>query len=111
MEITLPDGMTIRGTYEQLFNALTKLGHEDKLKRDVRVWHYSESKDKWFKITEMPTLYLRNCVMKLLREWLDMIGGSESPAVMVNLIASYNNPQLTSMCAELLKRDNWTSEN
>jgi hypothetical protein len=76
-------------------------------KRDERVWHWSESKGAWIRITDMNTVYLRNTVLKIIKLWREDVENAKSPSEMVNLIVNNGDVHLAALCKELNTRTGW----
>lgn len=66
MRITFPNGLTVEGTFEQVSDLAFTLGYPEMT--DEKVYHYSKTKNRWFKISEMNIEYLKNCILKILAD-------------------------------------------
>jgi len=109
MKLSLPNGITIEGKDElELSKAATALGYGYLAPtRDASIWHYSESKGIWVRIVEMDTNWLKNTVLKLMREHVDEVAKASSPRTMVQMILTNNNTHLAAVLRELNSRRIW----
>lgn len=86
MKVTLPTGLVIEGTYDQLREALTSMGKAYLIPanpHDPTVYYNSSSKG-WVKIKEMATPHLRNAILKRYAEWVEELRSLTNPRVLCN---------------------------
>jgi hypothetical protein len=80
MKITLPNGLSVEGTQEQLEEILVKLGY-DNLLGDEK-YYFSDSKGPVL-ITEMNTMHLRNAILKFYETWVNNLHSIANPKLLV----------------------------
>ena len=108
MKITLPNGITLDGNELEVSTAAEKLGYGHLVpKHDPKFWHYSESKNRWVKISEMDLPWLRNSVVKFMRDWLEDVTNAENPRKFVELIINHDEPHLAALLKEVSKYGRW----
>jgi hypothetical protein len=79
MKVTLPNGVTVEGTYEQVVDIAKLMGFNS------RGYYHSSSKG-WLKVTEMETAHLRNAILKMQREWAENLSTVKSHDELVSLL-------------------------
>ncbi len=107
MKITLPNGLVVEGTPDQVAQVAASQGYPGSVRHDEKVWHYSESKKMWVEISSMDTSWLRNSIMKILRAWWTEVETAKSPREFVSLIVNVNNTHLAALLKELSKKWTW----
>lgn len=81
MKITLPNGVTLDGTADQILDVAEKLGFKDVLKG-----YYLSASKGWLEISKMNTTHLRNAIIKQYEEWVDDLHIITDPKVMVRML-------------------------
>lgn len=103
--VKLPDGTTISGNTSQVMSLLSSL----KMDEDGR-HYFSKSKAELIPISSMDPIYLKNCILKMYREWLDSIKSLDSSELLKALANGPSAPYLTkpitfkALVGELAKR-------
>lgn len=101
--VTLPNGMVIEGTPDQLIDMVKKLGMEDVI--DLRSGYYKSSTQGWVKISEMNTMHLRNAILKQYKEWVDDMHKIKNPRELVKMITDgISDKTWLAMLVEYSKR-------
>lgn len=67
--VQLPNGVEVRGTYNQVAMILTPLGYGNLLAREGDGKHYRSDSRGVIAISEMDIKHLRNAIAKRMREW------------------------------------------
>lgn len=102
IKITLPNGMTIEGTAEQLKEILPKLGFDSIL--GTREYYFSASSGA-VRIADMETRHLMNAIKKYYREWAASLSAIKDPRKLVATIQDgITDPCWCSMAVECSKR-------
>lgn len=107
VKITLPNGLVLEGTIDQIQTVSAKLGYTTDLSRT----HYNSSHKGWLLISEMETSHIKNALLKLYREWITKLGEdnntSTTQACRNVKLAVHNgpdNPTFAALYTELCKR-------
>lgn len=66
MILTLPNGLILDGTIEQVSAAAKAMGYNSVM--DETLYHYSDSKGQFIRISQMDTKYIANALYKLYRD-------------------------------------------
>ena len=105
MKVTLPNGMTVEGTYDQVRDVLGKLGASvPELNSLGDSTHYNSSTKGWILISDMETYHLRNAVLKHYAEWLNDLRALDTRLVYQSLVNGPKNVTLLAMLRELGRR-------
>jgi hypothetical protein len=112
MEIELTDGSKFTGTIEQCIAFSKAMGLYKNLTTpktvyDEKIWHKSESKNQWIRISDMNTVHLRNTILKMLKLWREDVENAKTPQEMFNLLTNLGGAHLTALCKELNTRNGW----
>lgn len=70
VKITLPNGLVVEGTPDQIQSLSEMLG----FKTDLSKTHYNSSHKGWLLISEMETSHIKNALLKRYREWITKLG-------------------------------------
>lgn len=100
MKITLPNGVTIEGTPEQVSDVGKKMGFD--LQGDER-YYWSISKGPIL-ITEMETTHLKNAVLKIYREWVAGLSSLEPAQIYRKIANGIDDKIWLAMVRELRSR-------
>ena len=102
MKITLPNGLAIEGTSEQIQEVLKSIGYKG---IGDETYYFSESKGPVL-ITEMNSIHLRNAILKMYKEWVDELHKEENPKLVVNkILDGINDKTWVNMVKELANRE------
>lgn len=82
-KISLPNGMTIEGTPEQISTTLSALGYAQLVPEN---YYFSESKQEYLKIEEMNTGHLKNAILKIAREWVEHLHEINNPQTLIHML-------------------------
>jgi len=100
MKVTLPDGMIIEGSVDQIRKTLEKLG----LSGDGLF--YNSGSRGLVLIKEMQSLHLRNAILKMYNQWVDSLHRIVEPKEVVDEILDGNtDPTFVAMLQELASRE------
>ena len=67
MILKLPNGLILDGTIEQVSAAAKAMGYNSVM--DETLYHYSDSKGQFIRITQMDTKYIANALYKIYRDF------------------------------------------
>jgi hypothetical protein len=103
MKTTLPNGMTIEGTPQQVSEVMSKLGLGNLLGDGT--YYYSETHGPIL-IREMKTQHLRNAILKAYHNWLTNVVAKQTSArnFAYALINGFNDKTIYAMIMELKSR-------
>lgn len=75
MILTLPNGLTLNGTIEQISDVAKLMGYSNVV--DETEFHYSDSKGQFIRISQMDTKYIANALYKVWRDFPKPLTGTE----------------------------------
>lgn len=81
LSITLPNGIKVEGTAEQVRDIIEKLGYTNMVGDEL--FYFSSTKG-WILIKEMNTTHLRNAILKYYESWVKSLHEVRNPRVLVN---------------------------
>jgi hypothetical protein len=104
MKITLPNGMSLEGTLEQVRAAATALGYANTLGNDG-VHYLSESRGL-IPIASMDSAHIRNAILKIYREWVAGLSAEKDNAKLMESLRTgpRNNITLLALLSTLRGR-------
>jgi hypothetical protein len=103
--ITLPNGVQIMGTADQLVETASKLGYS----LDNAKYYLSESRGL-LRISEMDTLHIKNAMVKLYRHWLLDVAKLNGNKFVEELVKGPESVTFNALYAEYMHRTNILSK-
>jgi hypothetical protein len=85
LKITLPNGISVEGTSEQVQEIIEKLGFVNMVGDET---HYFSQTQGWILIKEMNTTHLRNAILKYYETWVHNLHELRNPKVLVDKIGA-----------------------
>ncbi len=102
LKVTLPNGIVIEGSQDQIKDTLKKLGIEG---FGDGTYYYSSSRGI-VKITDMHTTHLRNAILRYYQDWVNNLHKITNPRELVNkLIDGIEDKTWIAMIREYSKRE------
>ena len=86
MKVTLPNGMVVEGSPEQVKQVASFYGIKNLVGDDQ--YYYSESKGELLLIYNMNTSHLRNAILKFYREWTEKLSEIKNPQLLCRTMQS-----------------------
>lgn len=103
MKVTLPNGLTVEGTLEQVNAVVTSLGYKATVDTD---YYYSKSRNEYLLIKDMNTTHLRNAILRFYEDWVKELHNIKNPQRVVRSIRDgINDPTWLAMVREYYTRE------
>jgi hypothetical protein len=106
LKFTLPNGMIIEGTPDQVLDAATKLGYRVPVAgKGTEDWYYSETNGTYIPISGMALPHIKNALLKLYRDWVADLSSEKDFAKLLKLIHDGpTEPVMIGLIKELAKQ-------
>lgn len=106
MKVTLPRGVTIEGTFEQVISAAKALGYSlPTVEKGSEKFYYSSSKGEFIEISTMNLVHIKNAFLKLYREWTEELSKEEDfEKLLYKLTSGPDEPVVKGLFRELAKK-------
>lgn len=102
MEVTLSNGVTVKGTFSQIQAIARTFGIQAPFHGDGI--HYHSSSKGLLKIKNMDDRHLRNAALKLYREWVNTLSTATDTELLKGLRAGPQDPTYLALASELMFR-------
>lgn len=101
MEITLPNGLVLSGTMDQITEAARKLGYSASITSGM----YNSGSKGWVRIVGMETTHIRNAMLKIYRGWAESLSALTDAKLLHELRSGpVSNQTFVDLLTEYAKR-------
>lgn len=102
MNITLPNGLKVEGTPDQINKVAQTFGYSDVIGEGT---YYKSDTHGYIRIVEMDTRHLRNAMLKMYRNWVTSLSGeTDDRALVFKLRDGITDKTFMALLAEFIRR-------